>query len=1430
MPLIHSNTQDIKDEIQKVAKALHDMEVLDRIHNLPADGIIAYHNNCRLLYVDKITDKSTSKNDEWHENRDFHKEATNVVLEYVKATVVTDRKPVLLTELCQMYETKLKNLHYEKHGQVDASYKCPPSLLQQKITKYAKSVQTINVKRQKIILPNDGIEIDLDEVLARQDSVSAQNIAFQLRDELLNVEKTPLPECLEEEHLIAGEAEVPQKVKDFVRALICGVNPKSIVSPECNRKVESISQDLMYAAHHGKIKNSKHITLGIALKSLTSSRKVIDIIHRFGHCCSYTVIEELETEATYHASSKKRLFPEGAHTRSIFFTKLAWDNFDRYVETLTGKSTLHDTVGILIQNILPLFDIPETEIEHDESTSASDFDCSNDSLNYQPRSKRRRTYQSIPEQIKSYTKKPKIQQKLLPLDDPLRLEFSDKLQETLDFTKKLDLLWVMSHREKIKETPMWVGFNCRIIEDSSAEQKIFYLPPINKSPTDLSVVYETMRQSQIIAQECLQSEILVTYDLAIAKLAWQIQCEEKNNESNFNNVFVDLGDFHLQMAGYNANGTLIDGCGLLDVAVECDLLASGSVNGVLSGKHFNRSKRLHAIMALGLRILHFEAFLETFQEGLPENYSVILENMQKKKLKPSDFENEDEKKIAWIMDEYCKYEKNTMSGDHGKTAKFYMIYIQQIQNQFDLSRSIRTGNFELYKHVLPKFSNIFFIFNQVNYARWLLLYSDKLLQVQNTHPMIYSAFKCGLLGVKRTSKPFSRIPNDLTLEQTYNADAGKKLTGISHFTNSIGARERWARSNGFRSAITTHLLETIGLKRGSDTSNDLKKQRILTDAKNVNTFMETIKKNINPFSNELDKAFLYNIKTGKAASEEVADFLLNVEVKGAEIKDKFIQECSEFETRFEEPIKKNKILNFSKNYAKKNIKLKDKVTEVQMQRDLFGRMLGISMTNETDIERLLSYPLTPVPLSMCHLDGTACKTAKSALGKCLKNVCDNNNRAPVVPPDVIIIDGFYMLHTFSKLGSTYAHLSKHIISTATLNNPHAKEYHFIFDQYKSPSIKDFERSLRSAELTQARPFVITGNMHVTSSTFAKDLKNPKFKKALVTFLINHWGEHEMYAFFKNKKFILSYDLCYSYECNEDTVCKKEEEKYSCPDHEEADTRIIYHIYKTESALSFLVKCTDTDILVLLLGNMSKLNERCQIWIEGGKNKDKFIINVRSIYEKLGPLLSKALPGFHAITGCDQNPAFYNKGKLRPYKKLVGSQEYQELFADLSEKKTDDLQEVFQKVQRFFCEIYGQKTTRKNEDTGVNTARYEIFLKNYKMKNINEPFAKRNLKNFDGSCLPPCRRELWQHFLRTYLITKMWMNSTEKELFIMDTSSEYEEKQYLLPTEYGWTLNKDDNSYEFKWFDGLQLPDTVKDVIIESDGKTIFIIIIIITTI
>ena len=69
------------------------------------------------------------------------------------------------------------------------------------------------------------------------------------------------------------------------------------------------------------------------------------MINRLGHCVSYNVTEELETELTYEATKSQNMTPYGMSLSVESGTGAAgWDNFDRFVNTPSGKDTIHDTV------------------------------------------------------------------------------------------------------------------------------------------------------------------------------------------------------------------------------------------------------------------------------------------------------------------------------------------------------------------------------------------------------------------------------------------------------------------------------------------------------------------------------------------------------------------------------------------------------------------------------------------------------------------------------------------------------------------------------------------------------------------------------------------------------------------------------------------------------------------------------------------------------------------------------------------------------------------------------------------------------------------------------------------------------------------------------------------------------------------------------
>ena len=71
--------------------------------------------------------------------------------------------------------------------------------------------------------------------------------------------------------------------------------------------------------------------------------------------------------------------------------------------------------------------------------------------------------------------------------------------------------------------PSWIGWNSIATPTPEHIHQVWYLPQISLSPTQHSVVAETMNTSLIVAMEAGKTSTAVTYDLAITKVAMQIQ-------------------------------------------------------------------------------------------------------------------------------------------------------------------------------------------------------------------------------------------------------------------------------------------------------------------------------------------------------------------------------------------------------------------------------------------------------------------------------------------------------------------------------------------------------------------------------------------------------------------------------------------------------------------------------------------------------------------------------------------------------------------------------------------------------------------------------------------------------------------------------------------------------------------------------------------
>ena len=86
---------------------------------------------------------------------------------------------------------------------------------------------------------------------------------------------------------------------------------------------------------------------------------------------------------------------------------------------------------------------------------------------------------------------------------------------------------------------------------------------------------------------------MIVLDEAIYAKAFEIACKHKQE---FKTVVLQLGAFQTCFAILGALGKRFDDSGLRDLLLESGVVAEGSIDGVLSGRHYNRSVRVHKLL------------------------------------------------------------------------------------------------------------------------------------------------------------------------------------------------------------------------------------------------------------------------------------------------------------------------------------------------------------------------------------------------------------------------------------------------------------------------------------------------------------------------------------------------------------------------------------------------------------------------------------------------------------------------------------------------------------------------------------------------------------------------------------------------------------------------------------------------------------------
>lgn len=182
--------------------------------------------------------------------------------------------------------------------------------------------------------------LDAEEALRKDHSLKSKlatklrDVALTLRSMIAEAEHNPLPTSnLYLSHILSGEVNVPDEVLQLFTYLINDPDSRTSQSLSKQRRVRSISEDVVFATTSGRKKPLKHLKLGLAMKSLCGSKQVIEMLNRYGHCVSYSTVEEIQIELTFKACQESKISPPEMKLRPEYCTGLAFDNYDRFVET-----------------------------------------------------------------------------------------------------------------------------------------------------------------------------------------------------------------------------------------------------------------------------------------------------------------------------------------------------------------------------------------------------------------------------------------------------------------------------------------------------------------------------------------------------------------------------------------------------------------------------------------------------------------------------------------------------------------------------------------------------------------------------------------------------------------------------------------------------------------------------------------------------------------------------------------------------------------------------------------------------------------------------------------------------------------------------------------------------------------------------------------
>ena len=299
---------------------------------------LRYHRHCYKEFTRKKSEKLLNVNET--QKGDYQK--------------VKDIIEKLVLNQNQNQAVSMANIHnaYALHPN-DTRYR---SKLKERIENdYTKQLLFVKVKNNSpdVVISSKALDSHLilneNEVLLKEAAVILRN---DILDYLNKMSEVAWPPDIEN---LASDDELPNQVTMFLENLLKPTGKP--LTEKLTRFINSFASDFVSSIGGGKITTAKHFLVALGLHNLTGQKKVVQILHKLGHCMNYDLtcgIETSQARLALEQQSSSSTLPLLPKNNDNYVLTYFWvDNVDKLVGLMQGGGPVHSTHLVAFQEQSP---------------------------------------------------------------------------------------------------------------------------------------------------------------------------------------------------------------------------------------------------------------------------------------------------------------------------------------------------------------------------------------------------------------------------------------------------------------------------------------------------------------------------------------------------------------------------------------------------------------------------------------------------------------------------------------------------------------------------------------------------------------------------------------------------------------------------------------------------------------------------------------------------------------------------------------------------------------------------------------------------------------------------------------------------------------------------------------------------------------------